>query len=156
MNDIFYKFVNKIKEPVKIFTTRNIQEPNYDLDNNFSTDDIASSDEEPKLYTNNINKNNLIKIFEEIDYSDELIYNLKPKEKEIQAKKVKLKQKNIKNKCKKCGLYLINGKNNYLKINYPPFYLKYNELKGIYHCGCEEKVYYINTNKLMKELEFLY
>ncbi len=156
MNDIFYKFVNTIKEPVKIFSTKSIQKPIYNLDNNFSTDDFVSSDEEPKLYTNNINKNNFIKIFEEIDYSDELVYNLRPKEKEIQLKKVKLKHKITKNKCKKCGLYLINDKHDYFKINYCPFYLKYNELKGIYHCGCEEKNYYINANKLMKELEFLY
>ncbi len=148
MNNIFIKFVNTIKEPVKIFNLDNKNK--VKLFN--ESEEFISEDSEPKLYTNTVGSNNLIKIFEEYEYSDDIVYNIKKSKENKNIKndkniskikpvqfnlnKLQTKQEN-KIKCKKCGLFvnkkIVNfGYNKYQVVNN----IKFNPLFGIYHCAC--------------------
>ncbi len=144
MNNIFIKIVNSIKEPIKLFTPVDKKQVKYYNE----SEEFISDDPEPKLYSNTVGKNNIIKIFEEYEYSDDLVYSFENNKKKINNKILHKKNKypcndnkifvQPSNKCDKCGLYINNKikitykKNKYLIFNN----IKHNPLYGIYHCGC--------------------
>jgi hypothetical protein len=152
--NIFIKFINTINEPVKILSSNinKFSNTKKSLQSNL-TDEIISSDEEPKLYSNYINysnSENIIKIFEEYEYSDDLVYKIKEninKHKEqpnidIPNLKKEITQiHTIKNfKCINCKLYKKIYDYQYESAKYPKYYIenqiKFNPLIGIYTCYC--------------------
>ena len=164
MNNIFIKFVDSIKEPVKLFKTNNKSIKKYN-----ESEEFISDDPEPKLYSNTVGKNNIIKIFEEYEYSDDLIYSLKPpKTCETKLKsndkcnllpldEIKLyKLDNLNNNiCLNCGLLTNNNFEINIKKSKYVIYntIKYNNLKGIYTCGCTEKKIYKKYYKFYKKFQ---
>ncbi len=156
MNNIFIKFVETIKEPVKIFNIKSNKKTfDYSWDLKYGTEDIVSSDEEPVLYDNFISHNHIIKIFDEYEYSDDIVYkfknktqipNLKPDNYSIDCETKNnldlLINSVVRIKCDLCGLFLKNLMDNQYKYyKYNRYFIvntiKYNNLKYIYNCGCE-------------------
>lgn len=75
MNNIFIKFIETKKELIKIFSVKT-NKTNFDNLFNFEywSEDILLSDEEPNLYDNFVSHNHVIKVFDEYEYSDDIVY----------------------------------------------------------------------------------